>query len=40
MLFQKGNRMAVIAIEDGDLQTFVDVWVVPTNESIDNLPQK
>ncbi len=40
MLFQKGNRMAVIAIEDADLQTFADVWVVPTNESIDNLPQK
>jgi hypothetical protein len=40
MLFQKGNRMAVIAIEDADLQTFADVWVVPLNESIDNLPQK
>jgi len=40
MLFQKGNRMAVIALEDADLQTFADVWVVPLNESIDNLPQK
>jgi hypothetical protein len=40
MLFQKGNRMAVIAIEDADFQTFADVWVVPMNESIDNLPQK
>jgi hypothetical protein len=40
MLFQKGNRMAVIAIEDGDLETFADVWVVPLNESIDNLPPK
>ena len=40
MLFQKGNRMAVIAIEDADFQTFADVWVVPMNESIDNLPPK
>jgi hypothetical protein len=40
MLFQKGNRMAVIAIEDAEFQTFADVWVVPMNESIDNLPQK
>jgi len=40
MIFQKGNRMAVIAIEDGDIETFADVWVVPTNESIDNLPPK
>ena len=40
MLFQKGNRMAVIAIEDDNFQTFADVWVVPMNESIDNLPQK
>lgn len=40
MLFQKGNRMAVIAIEDGDFQTFADVWVVPLNESIDSMPAK
>jgi uncharacterized UPF0146 family protein len=40
MIFQKDNRMAVIAIEDGDIETFADVWVVPTNESIDNLPPK
>jgi len=40
MLFQKGNRMAVIAIEDADLETYADVWVVPLNESIDNLPRK
>lgn len=40
MLFQKGKRMAVIAIEDANFQTFADVWVVPMNESIDNLPQK
>jgi len=40
MIFQKGNRMAVIAIEDGDIETFADVWVVPMNESIDNLPPK
>ena len=36
MLFQKGNRMAVIAIEDADFQTFADVWVIPLNESIDS----
>jgi uncharacterized UPF0146 family protein len=40
MIFQKDNRMAVIAIEDGDIETFADVWVVTTNESIDNLPPK
>jgi hypothetical protein len=40
MLFQKGNRMAVIAIEDSDFQTFADVWVVPLNESIDSMPAK
>jgi hypothetical protein len=40
MIFQKGNRMAVIAIEDGDLETFADVWVVPMNETIDNMPPK
>jgi hypothetical protein len=40
MLFQKGNRMAVIAIEDADFQTFADVWVVPLNESIDSTPAK
>lgn len=40
MLFQKGSRMAVIAIEDADLETYADVWVVPLNESIDNLPRK
>lgn len=40
MIFQKGNRMAVIAIEDGDLETFADVWVVPMNETIDNRPSK
>jgi hypothetical protein len=40
MLFQKGNRMAIIAIEDADFQTFADVWVVPLNESIDSTPAK
>jgi hypothetical protein len=40
MVFQKSNRMAVIAIEDAELKTFADVWVVPMNESIDNLPPK
>lgn len=40
MLFQKGVRMAVIAIEDADFRTYVDLWVVPTNESIDAGPVK
>jgi hypothetical protein len=40
MLFQKDNRMAVIAVEDGDFKTFADVWVVPLNESIDSMPAK
>jgi hypothetical protein len=40
MLFQKGNRMAVIAIEDADFQTFADVWVIPLNESIDSTSTK
>jgi hypothetical protein len=40
MLFQKGNRMAVVALEDADFQTFADVWVVPLNESIDSTPAK
>jgi hypothetical protein len=35
MLFQKGNRMCVIAIEDADFRTFTDIWVVPLNESLD-----
>jgi hypothetical protein len=33
MIFQKANRMCVIAIEDSDLRTFMDVWVVPLDES-------
>jgi hypothetical protein len=40
MLFQKSNRMAVIAIEDADFRTFADVWVVPLNESIEAPPAK
>jgi len=40
MLFQKSNRMAVIAIEDADFQTFADIWVVPLNESIDSTTAK
>lgn len=40
MLFQKSNRMAVIAVEDADFQTFADVWVVPLNESIDSTSAK
>ena len=33
MIFQKAGRMCVIAIEDADLRTFMDIWVVPLNES-------
>ncbi len=33
MIFQKANRMCVLAIEDSDLRTFMDIWVVPLNES-------
>jgi hypothetical protein len=40
MLFQKGNRMCVVAIEDADFRTFTDVWVVPMNESLDAGTQK
>ena len=35
MIFEKQNRMCVIAIEDADFHTFADVWVVPNNETID-----
>lgn len=40
MVFQKGRRMAVIAIEDSDFETFTEVWVVPMSESIDTLAPK
>jgi hypothetical protein len=40
MLFQKGNRMCVVAIEDADFKTYTDVWVVPMNESLDAGTQK
>lgn len=40
MIFQKANRMAVVAIEDDELDTFADVWVVPMNASLENLPPK
>jgi len=40
MIFQKGRRMAVVAIEESDFETFADVWVVPMSESIDTLAPK
>jgi hypothetical protein len=35
MLFEKENRVCVIMLEDSTFQTFVDVWVVPRNETLD-----
>jgi hypothetical protein len=35
MVFQKPDRMCVIAIEDSTFRTFVDIWVVPLNETVD-----
>jgi hypothetical protein len=40
MIFEKENRMCLIAVEDSTFQTFVDVWVVPRNETIDYAPPK
>jgi len=35
MVFEKESRMCIIAVEDASFQTFVDVWVVPRNETLD-----
>lgn len=35
MVFQKADRMCIIAIEDSTFQTFMDIWVVPLNETVD-----
>ncbi len=40
LIFEKENRMAVIAVEDSTFQTFADVWVVPRNDSFDYEPKK
>jgi hypothetical protein len=40
MVFEKENRLCLIAVEDSTFQTFVDVWVVPRNESLDYTPPK
>jgi len=40
MIFEKENRICVIALEDSTFQTFVDVWVVPRNEALDYVPSK
>jgi len=35
LMYQKGKRTCVILIEDGTFQTFADIWVVPSNDSVD-----
>ncbi|MCU0539586.1 MAG: hypothetical protein MUF46_06825 [Desulfobacterales bacterium] len=35
MVFQKAERMCIIAIEDSTFRTFMDIWVVPLNDSVD-----
>jgi hypothetical protein len=35
LMYQKDKRLCVILIEDGTFQTFADVWVVPSNDSVD-----
>ena len=40
MVFQKANRMAVIALSRTDLTTYADIWVVPMNETFDGTPPK
>jgi hypothetical protein len=35
LMYQKDKRMCVILIEDGTFQTFADIWVVPSNDSVD-----
>ncbi len=35
LMYQKAKRMCVILIEDGTFQTFADIWVVPSNDSVD-----
>ena len=40
MVFQKANRMAVIALSEDYLTTYADLWVVPLNETFDGTPPK
>ncbi len=40
MVFQKANRMAVIALSEDYLTTYADLWVVPVNETFDGTPPK
>jgi hypothetical protein len=35
MVFEKENRLCLIAVEDSTFQTFADIWVVPRNETLD-----
>ena len=41
MVFQKANRMAVLAVDDSDMMaTYADLWVVPLNDTFDGLAPK
>jgi hypothetical protein len=40
MVFQKANRMAVIALSEDSLTTYADIWVVPMNETFDGTAPK
>ncbi len=40
MVFQKANRMAVIALTEDSLTTYADLWVTPMNETFDGTPPK
>ncbi len=40
MAFQKAERMCLIAIEESTFRTYMDIWVVPLNETVDMGPRK
>jgi len=40
MVFQKAERMCIIAIEDSTFRTFMDIWVVPLNDAVDTSIRK
>ncbi len=35
MVFQKADRMCMITIEDSTFRTFMDIWVVAMNKTVD-----
>jgi hypothetical protein len=35
MVFQKADRMCMITIEDSTFRTFMDIWVVALNTTVD-----